>query len=86
MREAITQKEYEARLALMQGGRRCATCQWYITINEEQRERYVSCAGWCQIALPFKIEFHRQFKGIQNPQEQWCSLWEPDLVAIANGA
>lgn len=86
MREALTQKEYEDRLVHMRGGRRCATCQWYLTINEEQRDRYVSCAGWCQIALPFKIEFHREYQGIDDPNKTWCSLWEPDLVAIANGA
>lgn len=86
MREALTQKEYEARLAHMQGGRRCATCQWYLTINEAQRDRYVACAGWCQVMMPFKTEMLHRFRGIQNPQEQWCSLWEPDLVAIANGA
>lgn len=86
MREAITQEEYDDRIEHMQGARRCATCAWYIKINEEQRARYAPCSGWCHLTLPFRADVHRSFQGIDDPNKTWCSLWEPDLVAIANGA
>lgn len=84
-RKALTQAQYEERLASMQGGRRCSTCHWYLMINEEQRDRYVGADGWCRLTSPFKMDFHRQYQGINDPQKTWCSFWEPDLVAIAMG-
>lgn len=84
-RKALTQAQYEERLASMRGGRRCSTCQWFTIINEEQRDRYVACDGWCHLLTPFDMKLSRQYQGINNPKDTWCSLWEPDLVVIANG-